>query len=314
MIFKDDGDLNNVRKPGVVLESVMPDSAEVKMDQHKSEIVVCGYNKNTNTAVPVGKATRLYNMLVVVGHVADAARLYPQALLVNAKNKNFELEIDLNLECRNLDTDLKGYELTEVQWSRLGIAKCSVNALMCQTSVTVSNVVGNGSHGKLIADPTEFGRTIYDGTTKRGYSGACYYQGDVALGMHISGGEKNAGYAMHYVALLVRKALKIKNEDTEDFLDSIFEQDDYTFSNHPMEPENVIINSRGLYTEVSRSQFESARARRKNAQDRYRGRDYTDGEPQSAVVFPNAPRVTGAMPQGGVPSSGVSSSVNSQRS
>lgn len=278
-VYKEDPQI--VSKEGVQLESVKAGSEEVRFLPKKGEIVVCGLKDDK--IAPVGKAIRVYDALVMPEHVMMTAMCYPLQSLINASNTKAELPFDFSTaEKLDLETDLVSFKLTEDQWSKLAGSKVKITSIVRPTSVTILSVTGFGSHGR-ISNAKEFGRTEYTGTTMRGYSGSCYYQGASAVAMHLAGGNINAGYNMKYIAALVRSAYKIVPEDTADFLDALFEDLDGSlkFSESPMSPDEVFIQDlMGGFHSVPRVEYHAAMDRFRKAREHWRNQQYDDDDAQ----------------------------------
>lgn len=119
-----------------------------------------------------------------------------------------------------LDTDLVAVEITEGEASRMGL-KCAAihngrDASSC--FVKIVGPLGRGSMAKMSDAPTLFGYYVYEGSTVGGFSGAAYIAGSHVLAVHLAGGKTNYGYSMRLAYVTLLRLLKMKPEDSEDFL------------------------------------------------------------------------------------------------
>nr|QED21501.1 hypothetical protein [Mycroft virus] len=164
-----------------------------------------------------GAGVRMYDYLVTPQHVVAP---YSPKVKIRGLNGN-DVEVDL-LSFEGLDTDICMIRLTPAQWSLLGTSKASIShEIPAQGSyVSITGSESNlGTTGALREDPSVFGRVMYTGTTKKGYSGAAYAAGKTLIGIHTNGGAVNGGYSASYIASLIQYELRQhKVESSSDYL------------------------------------------------------------------------------------------------
>nr|UGO57254.1 MAG: hypothetical protein 2 [Riboviria sp.] len=236
----------------VIPESAREGSSEAKLTIPKFQVLVGSYKDGE--FVTAGNATCLNGYLIVNDHVLG---LQEDVYLMGALRKPVKFNIDKFLF---LQTDLLAVELPPAVQSQVGAKTAVIHHSVPDTGVFASIVGarGLGTTGVLRNDPVLFGRVLYDGTTKAGYSGAAYCVGDKIVGMHQAGGTVNCGWSASYVWALLKSAAKIVEEDTEDWLDKEFSRGaKIRIDRGFLDPDEVRIQVNGRYANVSRAAFYS---------------------------------------------------------
>lgn len=120
----------------------------------------------------------------------------------------------------NVDTDIVAVEITAGEASKLGLQCASIHNGRDTTSCFVKIVgpTGRGSMAKISDAPSLFGYYVYEGSTIGGFSGAAYIAGTNVLAIHLAGGKSNFGYSLRLAYVTLLRLLKMKSEDSEDFL------------------------------------------------------------------------------------------------
>lgn len=104
-------------------------------------------------------------------------------------------------------------------FATIGVKEAKIGLIPARGAhVKVVGGEDKGTTAMLKIDHNSFGKTIYEGTTVPGYSGAAYTEGNLLLAMHQSGGNVNAGYNASYIYVLIRKYLNVRFEESTDFL------------------------------------------------------------------------------------------------
>lgn len=184
---------------------------------------------------------------------------------------------------RSLGTDLLAVEISAQEASRLGLRKPVLHRGVPATGV-YSKIVGphnKGTTGPLKDDCCTFGRVVYDGTTLGGYSGAAYTIGEKLAGIHQAGGHQNSGFNAQYLYVVLKGILKIVEEDSEDWLNSLFEDGDEVEIDMSYQDEGrTRIKVKGVYHDVEDASMDKAfGAKAWRGKGRFRReprRDYVD--------------------------------------
>ncbi|APG75803.1 hypothetical protein 1 [Hubei diptera virus 14] len=228
----------------VIAESVKSGSEEMSKPRPKCQILIG--RKNGEEFEIYGNAVRIWDSLVTPTHVVHDASLEDGSVYIKGSQAVIKLDVTM---FDALDTDLSYANLTQTQFSTIGAPTVSLDEnLTCGALVEVTGVVGKGTVGKLYHDSSIFGRVIYNGSTKGGYSGAPYMRGNRVVGVHCWGGKENAGYSASYIKVLLCIANKQKPEDTEDFLLKIVgDLDENAIRNTGSE---VLIRHKGQYHSI----------------------------------------------------------------
>lgn len=119
-----------------------------------------------------------------------------------------------------LDTDLLAVQVTDREVSSLKLKVTEINNGFVSSGVLAKIVgpQGRGSMGTIRSHPNTFGYYTYEGSTVGGFSGAAYVVGNRAIAVHLSGGSVNLGYSLRLAYLTLQYQLKVRLEDSGDFL------------------------------------------------------------------------------------------------
>lgn len=159
----------------------------------------------------------------------------------------------------SLDTDLVAIQLTDREFSMIGITVCKIAPLV--DNGVFAQVVGpesKGTVGLAKPDQTIFGRVIYYGTTLHGYSGAAYMSGMSVVGIHQMGGAVNGGYSASYVWCMIKLHYNLRFESSEDWLLGQYKAGRRMRWRNVGDPDDVQINVNGTYSIVKRSSMNKA--------------------------------------------------------
>lgn len=236
-------------------ETALPGSEEVPLTAPKCQAVV-GYEENNKFYV-VGNATRIDRWLVIPDHVkaAAAAKQLELRLVGNGKGLGFKLEKAVLDAFVVLDTDLLAAELSEADFSRIGLAKVAVTPSLDEVHgafVQICGPYGKGTTGNL-SHHRIFGKTTYTGSTFEGYSGAPYMAGRFVAAVHLHGGSFNGGYSASYILCLLKHVFGVKDEDTADWLTTyVKDKHNVTWDNGYLDEEDVRVRVGGRYHIIKR--------------------------------------------------------------
>lgn len=203
---------------GVVLESLREGSQEMPKIRPKVQAVVGRVNGGVFELH--GSAVRINEYLVVPAHVVSSALDDERKIFVKGLQGVLSIGVEDFIQ---LDTDLMAVKLTEVQFSRIGIAICNICESIPERGewVDIVGVLDKGTVGKLTHDATCFGKAMYYGTTAAGYSGAPYMKGNQVVGIHCWGGRVNGGYSASFVKMLLNSLESRLYEDSADFVRNV---------------------------------------------------------------------------------------------
>lgn len=189
-------------------ESARPGSEERAMSAPKCQALV-GYMQDGMFCV-VGNAMRIEDWLVIPDHVKCARNEDLELRSFDQKHR-LELGEDLLASAEVVDTDILAMELTQAQWSRIGLARARMLPALPKRGAYVSVVgaFGKGTTGTL-SHHEVFGRVRYTGSTYQGYSGGAYMAGDRIVGVHTHGGSFNGGYSASYLLSILKYNRKVR--------------------------------------------------------------------------------------------------------
>ncbi|QKN22639.1 hypothetical protein [Erysiphe necator associated sobemo-like virus 3] len=289
---------------GVVLESRRPGSEESPLTIPDYQATV-GFFSDGKFEV-LGAVVRFANnMLVGPDHVLnDSIPLYV---------KGRQNQVSIHGKRRIvLDTDLVAIPMTDAELSKIGISVARISDFRDDSSAMAYIVgpMGVGTTGKLFHDSTIFGRVIYKGTTKPGYSGAAYSIGSALAGIHCHGGNENGGFAASYVWALLSLNLKIYVEDSPKWLLAQFEAGNIIEWQHAGDPDWVTVKINGKYNNVtSQAMYDTFGGdwHKSSKLRRSKRNSYEDYELESTRAIRSDPNLTGEVRNSKNP--GASSSV-----
>lgn len=212
------------RRPGShAAETARLGSEERPMTQSRSQCLV-GYVEGERF-MALGNAVRMDRWLLIPDHVKCAVGAGTLELRGNDGQKlNIDREISDRPEFGKfyvLDTDLLVLEMSEAEFSKVGLAKCRALPAIPEQKGSYCSVVGafgKGTTGNL-THSTIFGQVNYTGSTFQGYSGAGYFAGSQLAGIHIHGGVMNGGYSASYLWAEIHHLWKVKPEDSSAWLE-----------------------------------------------------------------------------------------------
>nr|QYW05758.1 MAG: hypothetical protein 1 [Partitiviridae sp.] len=222
-----------------ILESRRAGSDETDMTPYKGQCQIGVYDGSR--FVVHGAALRFaHNYLVGPDHVLGGSKLY-------ARGKQGRVPLD-GKDRIPLATDLVAIQLTEVEFSTIGVAEIRIGVSENPVYAQVVGPLGKGTTGKLSDDSTCFGRLVYEGTTLPGYSGSAYSSGPFCYGMHQCGGQVNGGFSASFIWCLLRMYLGRRDEDTADHLMNEFRKGRgiYWSTSHT-DPSEVMVRINGKY-------------------------------------------------------------------
>lgn len=195
-------------------ESLIPGSP--LMDGLESGLPKCqvrvAIRREDKTFVVVGCGIRIRDHLVLPSHV-----LYISSDLwvINGRG---EWKIETS-KAEQLCADVSAVEMT--RWSDMGVATAKLGPLMQRSTVQVMSSCDFKFSIGVLSVGTTFGRTNYEASTRPGFSGAAYMNGNVCVGIHCHGGvAAGAGYESLYLYTRLKCLLKTVDEAAPSGLDA----------------------------------------------------------------------------------------------
>lgn len=196
-------------------ESVRDGSPELKLSAPRCQVAVGFYTEGVYKVH--GNAIRLEDYLLVPDHVLQQE----EAAHVRLSNGKF-YDLKKAEEMLVVETDVIAIKVSPTVMSQLGVQKVVLQHEHSEHGIGVS-VIGAQSLGTTgILTPGSFGRVIYSGTTRGGYSGAAYMQGSRIVGIHMHGGKVNGGFSISYLWCCLKYELDQVDESSEEFLQGIY--------------------------------------------------------------------------------------------
>lgn len=161
-----------------------------------------------------------------------------------------------------LDTDVIAFPISTIEASKAGVSKSTIGNTVSNPGVMACIVgpSGEGSLGTLQADANVFGWLIYSGSTVAGFSGAAYVVGNSVVAFHMLGGSRNMGYSLRLAYLTLKYYLRVKPEDTYEWLQTFITKKrgkiilDKTWP----ESDSVRVKVRGEYHIVDKETWQDA--------------------------------------------------------
>lgn len=274
------------------LESVRAGSSETPLTPPKFQCQVLEKIRGSDELRVVGCAVRFpEGVIVAPDHVlvdmgADSEKYFC--------GRNNGKRVSLRgIEIVQLDADLAMMSLTPAQFADIGIQEASVLAVAPMgQSVKIVGGFGRGTSGIIKNDLYAFGKTIYEGTTLPGYSGAAYAAGPQVLAVHQAGGQINAGFSASYVLCRVRNYLNVRFEESADFLQAQFAAGNKV-TGRRIGVDEVAININGKFSVVGVDAVVKVFGRNWEEQGSHvpthKRVDYFDLSPESATASGEAP-------------------------
>lgn len=161
-------------------------------------------------------------------------------------------------EYLELDTDMGAFPITPVEASQIGVSVASIlPRLERGVLAKIVGPSGEGSTGELKACSFVFGQLVYNGSTLAGFSGAGYLVGKSVVGIHVAGGSRNVGYSLRLAYVTLLHFIKVKPEDTDEWLENIVKNKRYKIEVDPawQHLDTVRIRVKGEYHIVDRDSY-----------------------------------------------------------
>lgn len=184
-----------------------------------------------------------------------------------------------------LDTDTVAIFFSDDEMSALGVSVCKIHDKVPNSAtVRIAGPDEQGSLGTLRELSDTFGYFVYSGSTVPGFSGCVYVGGgsDVGYAIHLHGGAVNTAYSLRLAYVTLAAQLKVKPENTEDFLERLYKVDrepilvDESYGSL----DEVRIRVKGVYHVVDRASLAKLTGRRDPGR-MVRYVDFENVEPES---------------------------------
>nr|UGO57172.1 MAG: hypothetical protein 1 [Riboviria sp.] len=171
------------------------------------------------------------------------------------------MDVDL-MEWKVVPTfDVAYITIPHKEQQRLG---CSAGRPAALEKATFANVIAKGlrSSGKLTVIEDTFGYVMYEGSTKRGFSGAPYHVGNTIYGIHTTGVSSGRSGNMGVNMEMICKIVYGRDESSEDYheyqIKQLMGKNVLKYITHPVHYDESILytDSRGRSHEVDKDDFE----------------------------------------------------------
>lgn len=235
----------------VIHESVREGSLEMKLTAPKCQTVVGYYDEDNGVFKVHGCAVRVGDFILLPDHVFSQESA-AHVKLSNGKYHDLRSDPFIVIE-----TDVVAVRCEPAVLSQLGLAKVLLQHEMSEYGIGVSVVgaLGLGTTGRL--RPGDFGRVIYDGTTRGGYSGAAYMQGSRLVGIHQHGGQVNGGFSISYLWACLNYEINIVEETSKEWLEGCLRSGKKVYVDAAWGAmDSKRINVSGRYAIVTRETYE----------------------------------------------------------
>lgn len=208
----------------VLMESRRVGSEEHEQLPRKTQAMVGSMNYSDFTAM--GSCHRVSegesDFLVLPAHVVAACCVASGGETVHVKGTQSIQAVSCK-DVIDLATDLVAIPITKDLASRIGIPVVAIQRSLQENrgeQVAIRGLDGKGTVG-LLKHSQDYGLVEYSGTTLNGYSGSGYYAGNRLVGIHNRGGSVNGGFSASYVMTLLKLRLKLRYEDSEEWLEMV---------------------------------------------------------------------------------------------
>lgn len=167
--------------------------------------------KRGNELMIVGSGLRMEDHLITPTHnVMSGHDLY----MITERDR---IRIDTANELM-LAADVSAFPVPETSWALAGIARIKMAPLAAEKTVTVTSGCDQTYTIGRLRSTQPLGRVHYLASTKPGYSGSAYMDGQSCVGMHNHGGAMAGGYEVLYLWCRLKHALQQIPESSEDFM------------------------------------------------------------------------------------------------
>lgn len=164
-----------------------------------------------NELMIVGSGLRMEDHLVTPTHnVMSGMELY----MITERER---IRIDTAQEVM-LAADVSAFPVPEASWALAGVSRIKMAPLASEKTVTITSGCDQTYTIGRLRSTQPMGRVHYIASTKPGYSGSAYMDGQSCVGMHNHGGAMAGGYEILYLWCRLKHALQQIPESSEDFL------------------------------------------------------------------------------------------------
>lgn len=167
--------------------------------------------KRGNELMIVGSGLRMEDHLVTPTHnVMSGLDLY----MITDRDR---VRIDTANELV-LAADVSAFPVPEASWALAGVSRIKMAPVSSEKTVTITSGCDQTYTIGRLRSTQPMGRVHYLASTKPGYSGSAYMDGQSCVGMHNHGGAMAGGYEILYMWCRLKHALQQIPESSEDFL------------------------------------------------------------------------------------------------
>lgn len=193
-------DRRNATVPSTVPESKFEGSTYFTSSWPKCMMAVHRVNPDFAISQAIGCALRMGSYLIAPAHVVELCS--KGIKFVNHRGAEFEFAAK-EIVWKSLEGDVAYVKIPD---SITGVSKATVKPINKKTWIRVvaamtSNNASVGA-GWLEKDWAP-GTVVVEASTRPGFSGAAYIDGDTVVGMHLGGGKQNTGVSMAYLQAIL---------------------------------------------------------------------------------------------------------------
>lgn len=243
-------------------ESAVAGSVEQSMTMARCQVLV-GYS-DKDSFMALGCGIRLDEDWLVVPEHVRCAMIGHTLAMRGVNGMKCDLPMDES-EWKLLATDMMAVRLSSKKFSVVGAGVAKLAPLIPEDKagsyVSICGPSDKGTTGFLRHSTAAFGMVTYSGTTLSGYSGAGYFTGQgghMLAGIHVHGGAVNGGYSASFLFCELRQMQRVKNEDSQAWLETIKKSKKATITIDPgwHDLDEVRMRYRGRYAIVQRESLE----------------------------------------------------------
>lgn len=167
--------------------------------------------KRGNELMIVGSGLRMEDHLITPTHNVIAGH---ELYMVTERER---IRVDTAQELF-LAADVSAFPMPEASWALAGVSRIKMAPLASEKTVTITSGCDQTYSIGRLRSTHPLGRVHYVASTKPGYSGSAYMDGQSCVGMHNHGGAMSGGYEILYLWCRLKHVLQQIPESSEDFM------------------------------------------------------------------------------------------------
>lgn len=235
-------------------ESARPDSEYYRSPPPPFQFAV--WTTAFSTPTLLGHGVRIGDWLVCPAHVVET-ELPMEVCSMKYDAHSRRVRIDVAVSSTKFKWEPVAADLVAARYdNRLQLKAASVGPYYGRPLVTIATAFpdANASCGTMKEDG--FGLLEYNGSTRKGFSGAAYVCEGRLVGIHLGGGVQNLAYAASYVANLLWRP---ESSEGDAVRRALAGSDDWEVG-MTGDPDRVQVRAKGRYYMLSRDEYEDVMA------------------------------------------------------